>query len=309
MLVASRPKIPQPTSRQPEAYKLADWLIRRYATSVIPAVESLEHLRRKGQSAANRKPLIGFANPLPSPNFRDQAENRPPSPSKVRGIKVSRALPGNIRGANDIAALRDFLAREPLRESGPELKEIAALVGAGEEDQFIGKRATETALKAADLASYRIIYFATHGQVANKFGESEPSLALTVPDLPSQLDDGLLTASEITQLKLDADWVVLSACDTASGDGGDAEGLSGLARAFFHAGARALLVSNWSLDDLSAREIMKATFLALQNRRAVTKSQALQQAMIAQINQAGTKEKLWDAYPGRWAAFEVVGVD
>jgi CHAT domain-containing protein len=196
-----------------------------------------------------------------------------------------------------------------LWDSEPELREVASVVGAAEEDLFIGRRATEAALKTADLAAYRVVYFATHGQIANKFGESEPSLALTVPDEPTDLDDGLLTASEITQLKLDAEWVVLSACDTASGESGNAEGLSGLARAFFHAGARALLVSNWSLDDLSAREIMKATFLALQTGHVSTKSQALQRAMIAQIDGAGSGERQWDAYPGRWAAFELVGAD
>ena len=154
-----------------------------------------------------------------------------------------------------------------------------------------------------------LFYFATHGYVAGTFNESEPALALTVPDHPNEFDDGLLTASEIAELTLDADWVVLSACDTASGEGKGAEGLSGLARAFFHAGARALLVSNWSLDDLSAKEIMKATFQKLQQDSSARKSEALRAAMLSQIQAAGSADRIWDAYPGRWAPFEVIGVD
>ena len=98
------------------------------------------------------------------------------------------------------------------------------------------------------LADYRVVYFATHGLVAGDVkGLAEPSLALTLPQPPSDIDNGLLTASEVAQLKLDADWVVLSACNTVAGDKPGAEAMSGLARAFFYAGARALLVSHWSV--------------------------------------------------------------
>ena len=94
-----------------------------------------------------------------------------------------------------------------------------------------------------------MVYFATHGLVAGDVkGLAEPSLALTIPRAPSDTDDGLLTASEIAQLKLNADWVVLSACNTIAGDKPGAEALSGLARAFFYAGARALLVSHWAVE-------------------------------------------------------------
>ena len=192
------------------------------------------------------------------------------------------------------------------------MEEVGRLLGADDNDLYIGARATETELKNKNkegkLAYYRVIYFATHGYVAGDFNK-EPALALTVPDLPSEFDDGLLTASEIAALTLDADWVVLSACDTASGDGKGAEGLSGLARAFFHAGARALLVSNWSLDDISAREIMRSTFKRLQEQSSAKKAEALRAAMLAQINDAGSGDRIWDAYPGRWATFEVVGED
>ena len=315
LLVAGKPNISAPTHNQPEAFKRADWLINRYAISEIPSVESLEALRRRAAPSANRKPLIGFANPLPSPSYVDPKEKAEKVVSAdrggSRGQKLSRGLPSNIGVQHDVAALRRHLQDHPLRNTETELRDVAGILGADEEDLYIGPRATEAQLKGkgAKLASYRIVYFATHGYLPLMFNQGEPSLALTVPDQPSEDDDGLLTASEVTQLTLDADWVVLSACDTASGNGEGAEGLSGLARAFFHAGARALLVSNWALDDESAQQIMHGTFQNLQRDASQSKSRALRKAMLAQIKNAGAGDQLWDAYPGRWAAFEVVGVD
>ena len=100
-------------------------------------------------------------------------------------------------------------------------------------------------MKTLPLNNYRVIQFATHGLVAGDLsGLAEPALVLTPPRVPTEADDGLLTASEIAALRLNADWVVLSACNTAAGTGQGAEALSGLARAFFYAGARALLVSH-----------------------------------------------------------------
>ena len=105
---------------------------------------------------------------------------------------------------------------------------------------MVGTQATETRLKQMALTDYKVLAFATHGLVAGEFaGLSEPALVLTPPETGSAFDDGLLTASEITQLKLDADWVILSACNTAAADGTPgAEGLSGLAKAFFYTGRR-----------------------------------------------------------------------
>jgi hypothetical protein len=97
----------------------------------------------------------------------------------------------------------------------------------------------DVAEKRMAVADYRVVYCATHSLVARDVaGLAEPSLALTLPKQPTEPDDGLLTASEVAQLKLDADWVVLSTCNTAAADKPKAEALSGLARAFFYAGAR-----------------------------------------------------------------------
>ncbi len=148
-----------------------------------------------------------------------------------------------------------------LPDTALELKAVAQKLGAPANDIHLGRDASETVLKAAPLAIYRIVYFATHGLVAGDIkGLAEPSLVLSIPAQPSDLDDGLLTASEIAQLKLNADWVVLSACNTIAGGKPGAEALSGLARAFFYAGARALLVSHWAVDSAAATRLTTSTF-------------------------------------------------
>jgi CHAT domain-containing protein len=140
-----------------------------------------------------------------------------------------------------------------LPETAIEVRRIAEVLKANKNNLKFGADASERTVKNAKLDNYRIVYFATHALVAGeveKFAKvkAEPALALTIPDSPTDLDDGLLTASEAAQLKLNADWVVLSACDTAAEGNPGAESLSGLARAFFYAGARSLVVSHWEVD-------------------------------------------------------------
>jgi CHAT domain-containing protein len=125
--------------------------------------------------------------------------------------------------------------------------------------------------------------------------------------LPAQstpLDDGLLTASEVAQLKLNADWVVLSACNTAAGDTPGAEAFSGLARAFFYAGARALLVSHWSVASDAATRLTTSTFDVMKSDPNIGRAEALRRAMVDYMNDTGVP---LNAYPAFWGPFSVVG--
>jgi CHAT domain-containing protein len=177
----------------------------------------------------------------------------------------------------------------------------------------LGRAATETEVKALDrageLALHKIVYFATHGLVSGDIkGLGEPALALSLPQKATPEDDGLLTASEVTQLHLNADWVVLSACNTASGDKPGAEALSGLARAFFYSGARSLLVSHWPVYSDAATLLTTSAFKIIEDgqkaQKPVGRAEALRRSMLALIRK---KDDDFASHPSYWAPFVVVG--
>ena len=149
-----------------------------------------------------------------------------------------------------------------LPDTADELKAIAiALQADPSKVLHLGKDANEKNIKSLDLSGFKVLAFATHGLVPGELnGLTQPALALSAPSVAGIDGDGLLTMEEILALKLDADWVVLSACNTGAGAGAGAEAASGLGRAFFYAGTRALLVTNWSVHSESARELVSDMF-------------------------------------------------
>ena len=168
---------------------------------------------------------------------------------------------------------------------------------------------TETAVKIMPLDRYRVVHFATHGLLAGETAQlakvhAEPALVFSPPDKATEEDDGLLTASEVAGLKLDADWVVMSACNTAAGSEPGAEALSGLAKAFFYAGARALLVSHWPVNSYAATMLTSRTFAELRKAPEIGRSEAFRRAMLALMSDP---KRPWAAHPSIWAPFVVVG--
>jgi CHAT domain-containing protein len=165
-------------------------------------------------------------------------------------------------------------------------------------------------VKHARLDQYRVLHFATHGLLAGQTatlaeGTAEAALVLTPPKAASEEDDGLLTASEISQLKLNADWVVLSACNTAGDEKtGATEALSGLARAFFYAGARSLLVSHWEVDSYAATMLTIGAFKELAQAPDIGPAKAVQRSQEALMDDA---KRPWNAHPSFWAPFVLVG--
>ncbi|MDP3075009.1 tetratricopeptide repeat protein [Bradyrhizobium sp.] len=278
--------------------KDVDWLIRSHAVTILPSVSSLKILRTASATTSAAKPMIAFGDPVFSRTARAQA---------LRQVAM-RSITAFYSGTKiDIASLRERLPQLPGTRT--EVQAIAKALHADPGDIRLGLAVTETAAKQARLDQYRIIYFATHGLVAGELAQfteskAEPALALSIPDRATDLDDGLLSASEIAQLKLNADWVVLSACNTAAEDKPGAEALSGLARAFFYAGARSLIVSHWEVADEATARLMTGTFQASASDTKLSHGEALRQSMLALIDNANTDD---DAHPRLWAPFVVVG--
>jgi CHAT domain-containing protein len=247
----------------PEAKDLeaTDWLVRKYAITILPSVASLKTLRDRKSVVATAEPMIGFGDPI--------FDRTVQTGSRQKVASLNRSLTSFYRGMTaDTTALAKALPALP--ETADELLAIAKELGAKPEDIKLGEAANVTDVKHERLDNYRVVYFATHALVAGeveKFAKvkAEPALVLSIPNEPSEEDDGLLRASDVAMLKMNADFVVLSACNTAAGDKPGAEALSGLARAFFYAGARSLIVSNWEVDSESTVALMTGLFDALKS--------------------------------------------
>lgn len=310
LLVKSKPTIAAPTILQLAAYRDADWLMRHHAISILPGVGNLRTLRTWSHGTQSRKPLIGFGNPSFAIKGTDGAHaGVEPVSRGLLDTVPSNTGPAPEYGAYWKGAKIDFealyRALPELPETEEELKLIAQELGVDAKALRFGAQASESAVKQSDLSQYRIVYFATHGLIAGEVkGVGEPALVLARPAVSSELDDGILTASEVSQLSLDADWVVLAACNTASPKGPGAAALSGLAKAFFYAGSRSLLVSHWRVGSQTAVRITTTAFEMQSRDASLSRAEALRRSMLSI---ALDPSDPWNAYPAFWAPFEIVG--
>jgi CHAT domain-containing protein/tetratricopeptide (TPR) repeat protein len=320
VLVTKAPKVAIASSLAD--YQDVAWVARQHAITVLPAVSSLKALRALAKRSHASEPYVGFGNPLldgeparfkedgPAAKLAREKRCDPTLRQRVASLLGlrggARAVTRNNGGVADLADLRTWA---PLPETADELCDVAYDLGVDPETHlYLGALATETKIKQlsedGSLAKYKIVHFATHGAIAGQVSRaSEPGLVLTPPDKASETDDGYLSASEIAGLKLDADWVILSACNTAAGGAQGAEALSGLARAFFYAGARSLLVSHWEVaSDSTVRLITKAV-AELKSNPEIGRAEALRRSMLSMIETG----KDYEAHPAFWAPFVLVG--
>jgi len=298
-------------------YQKVPWLIRQVAVTQLPSATSLVTLRSLPPGNTSRRAFAGFGDPWFNEAEAREARAQPQGSGTViasrggagKGIRiVLRAAP---KTESETSAGLASLPRLP--ETADEVRNIAIALKADlDADVFVGAKANEDTVRTANLANRRVVMFATHGLVPGDLdGLTEPALALTAPSVAQVQGDGLLTMSKILGLKLDADWVVLSACNTAAGNGAGAEAVSGLGRAFFYAGTRALLVSNWPVETTSARTLTTDLFRRQAEQPGLSRAEALRQAELALIDGPGFladgKPLFAYAHPIFWAPFAVIG--
>ncbi|MBO9717193.1 MAG: CHAT domain-containing protein [Pseudoxanthomonas sp.] len=283
------------------------WLADRYALVTLPAVSSLRAL---GQAAAATaaQPFVGFGDPLLAGGA---AAARSASTGNASAPRYFRSADARGVSLADPASLRRLASLPGTRV---ELEAMVRELDVSADRLSVGAAATEAAVKADPrLREARVVAFATHGLLPREIdGLEQPGLVFTPPQVASDADDGVLAASEAAMLQLRAEWLILSACNTAAADGrGAADSLSGLARAFLYAGAQALLVSHWRVrDDVTAA----LTVQTLREWRGgdASRAGALQQAMHSVrtgVTPAGEPVPGWKpdwAHPAAWAPFVVV---
>lgn len=291
-------------------YRDVPWLARRWSSVIVPSGAAFVAGRSSQPPPPMRRELVAFGDPV----FHAGQAAANVQVASV-GMVATRGLTLHRRSTPMTLALRraGLTDLPPLPDTRDEVEAIAVALNANlAEDVFVGADASEGRVKAIDLSDRRVVVFATHGLVPGDLdGLSQPALALSAPRFGEGGEDGLLTLSEILGLRLNADLVVLSACNTAAGDGAGAEAISGLARGFLYAGARSLLVSSWPVETTSAR-LLTTSLFEWQKKEGARWPEALRRASLALAE--GGAYRLADgraafayAHPLFWAPFLVVG--
>ncbi|MCX5813852.1 MAG: CHAT domain-containing protein [Proteobacteria bacterium] len=293
-----------------EQYKKTPWFIRHASITMAPSASSFIALRILPMGKPHKKMFVGFGDPIFSLDQFAMSEKES-SAVQVRSVRLTN------RGGLDNAAINSSRLEnlQRLPDTAEELKAIAAILKADAlHDVFLGKNASRSTVKTMDLSDRQIVAFATHALVPGELdGLDQPALALSSPAVTGKKEDGLLTMGDIMKLKLNADWIVLSACNTGAAEGSGAEALSGLGKAFFYAGTRAVLATMYPVETTSAKKLTIDLFRNRINHKEHTRAQALQKAMLDLINDPGYidpgSKKIGASYahPLFWAPFVLYG--
>jgi CHAT domain-containing protein len=272
---------------QKEAERAPAYLAQDFAISVVPTVGAFRDLRQAPSADEAPEPFLGFGNP----QFAG-------SVGETRGLSQLTQKCRSDKSV-DVAEIRD-LARLP--ETEGELRTIATALQAPADSVVLGADATKQELLSRDLERYRVIAFSTHGLLANQLDcQNEPALLFSLPQNATRGEDALLTASQIVSLHLKANWILLSACNTAGPNGLAGEALSGLTRAFFYAGARSVMATHWPVESEATVRLTTLTFENYTRNPTEGKASALREAELALLNKPET------SHPIFWAPFVLVG--
>jgi CHAT domain-containing protein/tetratricopeptide (TPR) repeat protein len=265
----------------------APWLIRQMSIAHVPSAANFVALRKAGTSRAPR-PWIGFG------GFR------PVTLAQARATFP----PGTC---SDSATLLASLP--PLTAALRELDAARRIEGAPETDEMLGANFTVPHVEAANLSAYRVLHFASHALLPTDLRcLDQPAIVTSPPAGAKSASGALLTASDVLGLNLNADLVILSACNSGGPGGTTAgESLSGLARAFFYAGARALLVTHWSVNDQAAAYLVVDTLQRLKQTQGGDVAMALRGAELSMLDAAGHAMPALIAHPFFWAPFAAIG--
>ncbi len=286
------------------------YLLDKFAVAYGPSASALAAVRDVNAGTGERpKTLLAFGDPVvppeaalakglpPSGATRSSDTQPDPNAEKTASSPPHVALAVSSETASNEYAERGFsLTRLPFTRD--EVVGIANLYPASQRQIYLGEDAREETVKSEKLDAYRYIHFASHGFI----DESHPGRSgILFSRLPNSSEDGVLQMGEIMRLKMNADLVTLSACSTGLGKLVNGEGVLGLTRAFFYAGARNVTVSLWNVNDSSTSALMKAFYGNL--NRGLSKSAALRQAKLTLLHR---REAVW-RHPYYWAAFVLVG--
>jgi CHAT domain-containing protein len=268
----------------PQALGQAPWLVRRMAVSHVPAPANFVSLRKVAGTSRANSPWFGLGDFQPIP--LGLAERSFPTSSCAESARELAGLPRLPFASKELAAAR-------------------ALLGGNAADELTGRAYTAAAVQRASLSNYRILHFASHALLPAELKcEDEPAIVTSVPAGAKDASGALLTASEIAALKLDADVVILSACNSGGAGGATGgESLSGLARAFFFAGARSMLVTHWSVNDQTSAFLVADSLRRLTAAPAGGLAEALRQSQLALMGGTVTAT----AHPFYWAPFALIG--
>lgn len=270
-------------------FRAAPWLIRKMTLVYVPAAANFVSLRRIQGTSQASQPWFGFG------DF-----------DHVTAAQAAATFSGPA--CSNSATLFANLPSLPYAKL--ELAAARALFHAPASDELLGPDFTVPNIERADLKQYRILHFATHALLPSELPcAREPAIVTSPPAGAKSADQAMLTTSDITNLHLDANLVVLSACNTGGGNGRDGgEALSGLARAFFFAGARSMMVTQWAVNDQVSSYLVATTLAHIASGDDGGAASSLRSAQLALIDGAGTggvSARL--ANPFYWAPFVVIG--